>query len=328
MIKFIIKSIIFIIPIALLINLPEFFPFTFHADLNKKINTLIDKEKVPQIIIGGDSRAERQLKPIIFEERLGNSTVNIAVNSGDISMLYNGLKKYNLINKNSTLVISVSSIELNDNVINKWGIPHSAVSNISFLDNLKLFKEHYLNMLHEKLRLIFEELFTRKSQLYLYKNDNRIKTKGFMGIDGDISDWDFQTINISEDTLKVGWYLNSKHDGVRKEVFNKMIRKLSKTRMNIILFQAPVSPSWYWHIKNTYIDSIEINHSIFLNSLALEYENISFIDFYTNFSDVYDDSMFYNSVHFNKSGADIFTNMFVDSLLSRNLLNQKSNTTI
>jgi hypothetical protein len=317
--RFIIKSFIFVVPIVLLINIPKVIPFTFHNDLNRKINTLIDDNDIPTIIIGGDSRAERQLKPLIFEEKLGLCTVNIAVNSGDISMLYNGLKKYNLMQKDNTLIISVSSIEINDNVINKWGIPHAAVTNISFLDNLVLFNKHFLKMLHERFRLIFEEVLSPNQKLTC-NNDDRIASKGFMGIEGDISEWDFETVDISEDTLKVGWYLNSKHNGARKDVFNKVIEKLAKTGMNIIVFQPPISPSWHSHTNGTYIDSLEIEHSQYLNKIASTFSNISFIDFYTNFSSVYHDSMFYNSIHFNIDGADIFSNMFVDSLTVRNLV--------
>jgi hypothetical protein len=318
--RFILNTIIFIVPILLLINLPKLIPLTFHEDLNRKINTLIEQENLPDIIIGGDSRAERHLKPLIFEDRLGLSTVNIAVNSGDISMLYSALKKHDLINKNGTLIISVSSIEMNDQVINKWGIPHSAVSHISFFDNIRLFNEHYLNMLHERLRLIFDELFDRKSKLVMHDHDSRIVTKGFLGIKGDISEWDFKTVDLSDDTLKVGWYINAIHNGVRKELFNEIIKKMSKTEMNIILFQPPTSPSWYNYIKNTYIDSIELDHSQYLKNISAKYSNISFIDFYTNFNTVYDDSMFYNSIHFNYKGAELFTNMFIDSLIVKDLI--------
>ncbi len=48
---------------------------------------------------------------------------------------------------------------------------------------------------------------------------------------------------------------------------------------------------------------------------------ISFIDFYTNQSTAYHDSMYYNSVHFNYKGAEIFTNTLQDSLILRKILN-------
>src|SRR5210317_1675680 len=99
--KFALKMFIFLIPLIVIINLPKIIPITFHEDLNRKINTFINKENIPDIIIAGDSRAERHLIPSIFEERLQKSTVNIAVNSGDITMLYNALKKNKFLNNSS-----------------------------------------------------------------------------------------------------------------------------------------------------------------------------------------------------------------------------------
>ena len=90
--------------------------------------------------------------------------------------------------------------------------------------------------------------------------------------------------------------------------------------MNVIIFQPPISPSWLERTRNTYIDSIELDHSKFLKNISVKYDNISFVDFYTNQSSVYHDSMYYNSMHFNYKGAEIFTNTLLDSITLRNLL--------
>ena len=154
----------------------------------------------------------------------------------------------------------------------------------------------------------------------LDNSDTRIQTSGFLGVDGDISNWNFDNINLMEDTLKVGWYLNGYYDGAKMQVFNEMINKYSKTDLNIILFQPPLSPSWYSYINDTYIDSIEHNHIKLLSDIAKRYDNISFIDFYSNLNPTFHDSMFYNSIHFNKEGAKLFTNVMIDSLIARNLI--------
>lgn len=318
--KFIIKLLIFSIPIIVLYNIPKIKNYSFHNDINKKINSLIKNNTEPMIIIGGDSRTERQIIPSIIEDRFGLKTVNIGVNAGDIAILYNALMNHGITNPNNTLIISVSSIEVNDNVIDKWGIPHAYVTYISTFNNIKLFGDRYLNMIHERILLTLRELFKIEANMELNSSDNRLETKGFLAITGDISKYNFQEIDIYADTLKVGWYKNAKHDGVRKEVFTKLIGKIADTDMNVILFQPPVSPAWLKRTKNTYIDSIELDHSKFLKGISAQYNNISFIDFYTNQSTVYHDSMFYNSVHFNYQGAEIFTNALLDSLIFRKLL--------
>ena len=89
--KFIIKLLIFSIPIIVLYNIPKIKHYSFHNDINNKINSLIKNNNEPLIIIGGDSRAERQVVPCILEEKFGLKTVNIGVNAGDIAILYNSL---------------------------------------------------------------------------------------------------------------------------------------------------------------------------------------------------------------------------------------------
>lgn len=318
--KFIIKIVIFIIPFIVIMNIPKFKHYTFHTDIKKKINSLIDDSNKPMIIACGDSRAERQIIPRILEKRFKFKTVNIGVNSGDIAILYSALKNHGLTNPNNTLIISVSSIEVNDSVIDKWGIPHAYVTYISTFDCIKLFGSRYLNMMHERILLIFDELFKNKANVKMDPSDSRLETNGFLGISGDISSYNFQEIDIFADTLRIGWYLNAKYGGIRKDVFTKLITKIADTDMNIILFQPPVSPAWLMRTKNTYIDSAELDHSKFLKNISAQYDNISFIDFYTNQSIVFHDSMYYNSVHFNYKGAEIFTNALIDSILYRSLI--------
>ena len=318
--KFIIKLFIFLIPLIVLYNIPKITHYSFHNDIDKKINSLIESNIEPMIIIGGDSRAERHVIPRILEKRFKFKTVNIGVNSGDIAILYNALMNHGLTNPNNTLIISVSSIEVNDSVIDKWGIPHAYVTYISTFDCIKLFGSRYLNMMLERIPLIFDELFKINANVKMGPSDSRLETNGFLGISGDISSYNFQEIDIFADTLKIGWYLNAKYDGIRKDVFNKLIKKIADTDMNVILFQPPVSPAWLMRTKNTYIDSAELDHSKFLKNISAQYDNISFIDFYTSQSTVYHDSMYYNSVHFNYTGAEIFTNTLQDSLILRNLL--------
>ncbi|MCJ7801369.1 MAG: hypothetical protein MUP82_03310 [Candidatus Marinimicrobia bacterium] len=281
---------------------------------------MIENKNEPMIIIGGDSRAEEQIISSILERHIGIKTVNIGISAGDIAILYNALMVHDLVNKNNSLIISISSTEANDNIIYEWSISQAYVTYISTIDNIKLFGKSYLNMMHERLKLILKELLKLEVGHALSPSDRRIETDGFVAVSGDISKFDFQKVDIYNDTSKVFWYLDSKHDGIRKEVLNKMLEKIADTGMNVILIQSPVTPSWLERTKNTYIDSIELNHSKYLKSISSNYNNISFIDFYTNQSDVFYDSMYYNNVHFNYKGAETFTKALLDSLIIRNLL--------
>jgi len=321
MTKFFIKLFIFLIPIIIIFNIPKLTHYTFHTDIKKKINSLVDDSNESMIIACGDSRAERQIIPDLVEKRLGIKSVNIGVTGGDIAVLYNALEQHKVINPQHTLIISISSIETNDGVVDKWGIPHAYVTYFSTFDNLKLFGIRYLDMMHERLRLILKELFQIEKNTKLASSNNRLYNDGFWGIAGDVSNFNFEEVDIYTNTLKTSWYLDSNHNGIKKEIFSKLINKIADTEMNIIIFQPPVSPGWLKRTKNTFIDSIELDHSNLLKNVSNKYSNVSFIDFYTNQSTTFHDSMFYNSIHYNYQGAEIFTNALLDSIISRNLLN-------
>jgi len=319
--KFFIKLFIFLIPIILVYNIPKFTHYTFNTDIKRKINSLVEKSNEHMIIVCGDSRAERQIIPDIIEKRLEIKSINIGVSGGDLAILFNALKQHDLINLQNPLIISISSIEINDNIVDKWGIPHAYVTYFSTFDNIKLFGIRYLNMMHERLGLIFKEMFKIEKEAKLSLSDRRLHNKGFWGVTGDISTFNFDEVDIFTNTLKTPWYLNSNHEGVKKRIFEGLISKIADLGMDIIIFQPPVSPGWLKRTKNTYIDSIELDHSNLLKNVSNKYDNVSFIDFYTNQSTTFHDSMFFNSTHYNSHGAEIFTNALLDSIISRNLLN-------
>ncbi len=318
--KFIVKSILLIFPIIVIFNIPKFTHYTFHTDIKKKINSLVEKSDESLTIVGGDSRAERQVIPAMIEERFNKKSVNIGATGAGIAVLYNALEQHNLINQLHTLIISVSSVELNDCVVDKWGRPQAYITYFSTFENIKLFGIRYLNMMHERLILILKELFKIERNTVLDSSDSRLYNKGFLGVEGDMSDFDFNSVDIYSNTLKTPWYIDSNHNGVRKDVFMSIIKKLADTKMNIIIFQPPVSPGWLTLTKNTYIDSIELDHSKFLKNITSKYDNISFIDFYSNQNPTFHDSMFYNSIHYNYKGSEIFTDALLDTIQVRKLI--------
>lgn len=318
--KFFIKILLFIVPFIILLNIPQFTGYIFNSDIKAKINTFVENPDKPIIIVGGDSRAERQIIPQILEEKFGTKTVNIATSAGDIVILYNALKEYDLISPKNVLIISISSVETNDSIIDKWGVQHAQIAHISTINQIKLFGKRYFKMMSERIRLIIQEIMKYDSGKVLTPSDRRFSTNGFYGVEGDISNIDFNDIDIYSDTYKIGWYLNANHDGARKQVFKKIMKKLADTDMEIIIFQPPISPSWLDRIAGTYIDAIEIEHSMFLKNIASQYKNVSLIDFYLNQNEIYTNDMFYNTIHFNVQGAGVFTNVLIDSLINRKLL--------
>ena len=318
--KFIIKLFVFLIPFVILYNLPKATHYIFNTELISKINTFTDDVNEPMIIVGGDSRAERQIIPKIMEERLGIKTINIAVSAGDVFILYNGLKKNNLADQEDILIISVSSWQINNNTVDLWGIPHTNITHMSFIDDIEIFGVEYLQILHSRLKNTLCELFGISSNMTLTQSDKRTSTNGFLGIEGKINKAFIDTFDIDMDHQHLDWYHGSKHNGIRKIVFENTLKKIAELGLSTIIYQPPFAPCWVERTKDTYIDSLESDFSLLLKNISDQYINMYYINYYLDQDNNFQDEMFYNFNHCNAIGAEIFTNSIIDSILYKNLI--------
>ncbi|MDA9317158.1 hypothetical protein N9Q58_04505, partial [Polaribacter sp.] len=113
---------------------------------NRTLNSLMDEKisKLPilsgemNIIIAGDSRAERQLMPGIIQEKTGFNTINIAVSNGELVSLVSAIKnKYSM--SNFVFVISASSFQINDGAISPGYLSEKCFQKATIFEKMKLF---------------------------------------------------------------------------------------------------------------------------------------------------------------------------------------------
>jgi len=317
--KFIFKSLIFIVPFVLIFSLPMIFNFVFNTEIENKINSLIKNKNERLIIIAGDSRAERHIVPQKIEDKFGIKTINIGVSGGDLHILLNSLKKYNINNPENILLVSSSSWQVNINALKSWGVSHSKVTEMPMLMQLRLYGKDIITIYHERLIKIIEEIFSSKSDRFLSVEDNRNQTSGFYAEDGTISKVFLDTVNIYNNDVLSEWYGSSKDNIMGIQVFKNSIENLNKMGFKTIFIKSPFAPSWIDIINTTYIDSIESIHTDIIKEFVNN-NNCYLIDFYTEQDEVFVDSMFYGVNHLNNNGAIALTEMIIDSLDMRKLI--------
>jgi len=320
--KFVIRLIIFFIPFVLVLYSPHFTNVIFDNELDMKFRTFMPDPAVVDIVIAGDSRAERALIPIIFEERTNLETTNIAKGVCDLMTLYKAFKKYDLTQSEQLFIISASIWQANDGAVDKGYISINELMEIPVWGQLLMLRGEYFATIENRLKLFWEEITGKRKHYNFKQEDIRNRTKGFLGIDSVLKPETIKKVSLDPDSTQHYFYKKLNINGYRKRVMQKALRLLSSTKANFLIYQPPASPLWHSVTKDSFIDKAEREYSTFLEEEIAAYDNIQFIDFYKFQNPKLDDSKFYDLQHVNIAGAEIFTSIVIDSLLARQMIDQ------
>lgn len=315
--RFIKKTTVLLTPIVFLIfadiplkemvrNHPKLEINSFNFELESKISKLPICDTL-NIIIAGDSRAERQLIPYIFESRLGIKTINIGISGGDLAQAVTAINRYNDTN---IFVISASSWQINDGAIDPGWLSLRTFYDLTFIEQLFIYRNNFNELARLKANFtkhIIGKCFETEPK-YSY-DCNIIQENGFFGIEDTL---DLDTTRLISTLSSHPWYKKFKYDGARWRIFCKNIEKLSQKKSLIIIYQPPVSPIWKLKTKNTEIDHFEKEYSIRLDSICQKHPNIHFYDFYSNDINALENDLYCDYQHLNKEGSIVFSRIFAD----------------
>ncbi len=312
--KFIIKGFLFCFPIFVFMSIPDLTKYIMDADLEAKINTFLPGENEVELIIAGDSRAERQLIPSLFEAELGIETVNIAKDVGDVLSLVYADKKYTFADSSKVFVMCLSSLLTNDGAYKNWFMSQASITEIGLAKQLWLFKLDYIENWYHRMGLIWNDLINDKTGIKLPREDIRVQNGGFLSVDKQLDIVGFFNNDLNPKTTEHLWYRKPNNSGIRRAVFEESVKQFSKTGAKIVLVQSPVAPLWRNFVDDNYMHKLELDHSKLLIELASQYDNVWTIDFYTKQPKIFTNDLFYNATHLNSTGAGIFTEAVIDSL--------------
>ena len=273
------------------------------STLESKIASLvIDMSKI-NVIIAGDSRAERQLSPKIIKEQTGFNAINIATSSCDLLTTVTAIKQKYVINSKTIFVISASSFQINDGAVDPGYLSLKCFHDMSLFDKFWLYKGNLSALIRIQDQLIdaYRQLLQNKESI----DTSLIKEAGFLGIDGNVD-----TKSDIENTKKNhAWYknVNNNNAGARWSLFKRSLHEIGSMNSVFILYQPPVSHYWKTNTSGSFIDIAEKQYSEKVKQETKQYKNIIFIDFYNNDFPGLNDSMFYDIQHLNRQGAAAFS---------------------
>lgn len=292
----------------------------YNDDLENKIIELTKLNSNFSLVLAGDSRAERQIMPAIIESRYNIKSINIATSSCDIVTMYNALKKYHLVDKSITVVVSAGFFQVNDGAIDTGYISMAQMINMPLKDKLRLFSNNLTGFYRKYSDALKVNITNQIKGIpgYLDKSDERLIHLGFKPIYGNLK---LPVDLISNPkTTKHSWYKNINIHGTRWKVFQSTLKKMSESKCRFILYQAPVSDAFKDHVIGTSIDKYEQEFSSMLENESNKYSNISFIDYYSLPPKNLNNEDYYDPQHLNKNGAVKFTAFIIDDCINKSLL--------
>ncbi len=305
--KFLIKSILFVIPIVLIVYPLDIYLSKKLADSyihpgelevwNDIYNSSIDAD----IAIYGGSRAWVHFDPALFKDSLNLDTYNFGIDGNNFGPQYIRHKEYFKNNEHPKVIIlsvDVYSIaEMNDLYYSVQFLPFM-LWNRNLYDYLKpypqfLKADYFIPMLR----------YTGRSDVfYIFLNNSNVKyrSNGYRGLElGWTGEWD----KIKE----IYDHMYFKIDETQILLLEHFIRELKEEGIYLIFVTTPV------YIEGqTFVSDREEIFSIF-NSISERYE-IPFFDYTNDTIFSYNRDLFYNAIHMNKEGAELFTKKFIHDL--------------
>jgi hypothetical protein len=314
---FILSVVILLLPFFLILSLELQFKNIDTSNIYPKYLKLNrDKKEFPlDILIAGDSRAERQIIPEILKGKNQKNILNLAISSGDVNRLrdfiHNRKEAKSLFNNKTILLLSTSPWQIDDNQ-QKWGyLSYSTFKYLSLyekfdiLNNKKDYLKYVLSIHKFNLRNIFN----------LWSYESEIDTLGYFAVQGDITNIPNSKLDNIILNQKQKWN-DIKENGYRWEEFKKSIKFFSGEFDKVIIIINPETDVWRKSIENTNIEHFNKNFIIRTEEF-IKNKNLSNILIW-NFNEKsvlkLNDSDFYDTHHLNDYGAKKFTSILREKL--------------
>lgn len=271
-------------------------------------NNILERKIDAEIAIYGSSRAWVHFNPAIFEEKFLKKTYNFGIDGHGFWLQYLRHKQYFKYNtKPKIIIISLDPFTLykrKDLYNFKQFLPYM-LWNYDFYEYTKSYEgfdllDYYIPFIRYSGNLhLFELIFASSTTRY----------NGFKGQD---LEWD---IDLSKIYKKQKSNFQVELDTTSILLFNQFIKEIKEEDIDLIFVYSPE------YIEGQHL--VKKRNEIFAiyEEISNEYK-IPFFD-YSNDIISFDKSLFYNSQHLNKKGANKFTEEFIKDF--HDLIKSKKN---
>lgn len=317
--KFLIRFFIFITPIVILA-----YPADLLVSYGALHSTLADGELETwddiyagqinsEYVIYGSSRAWVHIDPILIEKETGSKAYNMGMDAHNFylqNLRHRKLLEYNEKPKAIIYGLDMFTLEKRSDLYNL----DQFLPIMLWDKDIEQTTKSYIGFSWIDYKIPFFRYVGRFNAIksgvkyYIYPDD-RFRSKGYKGRE---QEWSSQ---LDEAKENIGLY-RATLDTMSVRLFESFIKECKQNDIPLIFVYTPEYIDGQRFIANR--DSV-IN---IYNSWSKKYD-IPFLD-YSDDSICFDKQYFYNSMHMNKRGSELFTRKLINDLVNRNLI--ESNT--
>lgn len=256
--------------------------------------------KNSELIIAGDSRANRQLDPKLMHQLTSLNSINISQSAHDLYSISKMFLALDLEKK--TIILSASSWQLNDGAINNNYLRIESFGDLKILDKFMLYKNDIVTLYVRQFKRFYACIVDRSS-VDKVSPAGRVVNRGFENIPcteaKSIGNTEFQ---------KHPFYLEPNYNGYKKQLLIKAIHNLALLKnCKILIYNGPVNNNFRLKSKKAGVYHLEVNYDNVMKTITNPYSNIEYISYLDNTN--IDDQYFTDGQHLCENGAAIFTEM-------------------
>jgi hypothetical protein len=315
--SYIVKLLIFILPILVLI-----FPIDFFLSQNlKKSKTFVSGEYMvwndiyngrinEDIVIYGASRAMVNFDPEIIEDSLKRTCYDLGINGlgfWHIYLRHREFLKYNKPPKYIIFSIDISSLVRDKNLYNEDQFLPYMLGN----DNIRRYTSKVNKFSFFDFYIPLVRFFGRRNAINCalkcsISEENIIpeRTKGYMGMNLKWND-DFDNARKKLGCFKINI------DSTSIALFNDFLSECKAKNINLIIVYSPEYIDGQKFVKDR-------ERIINIYSEYAKKNNIPFLD-YSDDEMCYEKKYYYNASHLNKAGSELFTKKLIRDLKNTDL---------
>lgn len=301
--KFLKKVFVFLLPIIVLSYPLDFFishflkrSSKFSAEL-EVMNDIYNSTASSDVLIYGSSRAWVHINPETISDSLNLSAYNFGVNGHNFWIQYLRHLEYLKHNEKPKLII----LSLDMFTLDKREDLYNAEQFLPYMlwnKNIRTYTKSFIGYNSADYTIPLLRYFGKDNALKIsldnIKNNEqkKIRNRGYAGKDKKWSS-DLNDAKLKQEGIK------SNVDSLSVVLFEQFIKECKSENIELVLVYSPeyIEGQKYVTNRNEVIDIFK--------SFGAEY-NLTFLD-YSNDSLSMDRNLFYNSLHLNKQGAELFS---------------------
>ena len=253
-------------------------------------------ERSPVLIFAGDSRAHRQLSPLVAAPLLDLPTdkvANIAVTGGNITDLSEVMRRNPNKFKEANVLISLSVLCLNDGVLDNTSVTDSVLSKMSLWEQIYYFLPEHFSTFSRYYKNIIKGGRKRK--------EADREHNGYLPIDRVFSFDDNWTEGINN-----YWFQNWNVRGFKYRIMRNELKTVKELAGAVYVYAGPYAPSVLDDIARSKADVLSKKQEFDQTMKQICSElGIPFISYFGDRT--FSDEQFYDGVHLNANATSAFT---------------------